>query len=174
MNKIAITGPECSGKSTLAQHLAAHFGVSYVPEYARTYLKGTSGQYVFEDLEHIFQGQMALEAKAMAAAGELLVICDTDVLVIKIWSQYRFGKVAPDVEEAFFSNRYTHYLLCKPDVPWQPDPFRESPQLQERNLLFGYYRKALTSIHAPYTIIEGTLSQRLQRAIEAINAAISK
>ena len=38
MMKIAITGPECVGKTTLSLALAKHYDTHVVSEYARTYL----------------------------------------------------------------------------------------------------------------------------------------
>ncbi len=36
---IVITGAESTGKSTLAENLAGHFSVPYIPEIAREYIE---------------------------------------------------------------------------------------------------------------------------------------
>ena len=37
--RIVLYGPESTGKTSLAQGLAAHFKTQWVPEFARTYLQ---------------------------------------------------------------------------------------------------------------------------------------
>jgi nicotinamide riboside kinase len=48
--KIALTGPESSGKSTLARQLATYFDAPVVPEYARLFLSLLGRPYVEADL----------------------------------------------------------------------------------------------------------------------------
>lgn len=61
--RILILGPESTGKSTLAEDLANHFGEPWVPEYAREYLEQINRPYQFKDLAEIGKGQVALEDK---------------------------------------------------------------------------------------------------------------
>ena len=146
MQRIAITGPESSGKTTLARALAAHFGVPWVPEFAREYLKDLDRPYVKEDLLCIAEGQ--LEAERRIASGRpSMLVCDTDLLVIRIWSQEKFERVDPRLEELVRGTEYHHTLLCKPDLPWEPDPLRENPH--DRDRLFGIYEQELTPSAAP-------------------------
>jgi NadR type nicotinamide-nucleotide adenylyltransferase len=168
---IAITGPECSGKSTLAKALAAHFGGVWVPEYARTYLAHSGGSYTYADLDAICAGQMQAETEAVAS-GAPAVICDTDATVLYIWSLFRFGKVSPAIEARAAEPRYHHYLLCKPDLPWVADPFRESPNPEERMALFRMYEQKLLAALAPYTVIQGKEDERLARAIATTGAVL--
>ena len=60
MFKIAITGPESTGKSTLAEKLARHFNIGFIPEYSRTYLENFEGQYTENDVVEIAKGQYNL------------------------------------------------------------------------------------------------------------------
>jgi nicotinamide riboside kinase len=77
--------------------------------------------------------------------------------------EYRFGEVDPWIEQQFIETPTHRYLLCKPDIPWEPDPLREHPQ--QREALFHLYLKALQDYEKPYTIIEGAdFAKRLQRA----------
>ena len=43
--RIAITGPESSGKTTLANELTNHYDATLVSEYSREYLEHTQGAY---------------------------------------------------------------------------------------------------------------------------------
>ena len=85
MIKVAITGPESSGKTTLSEQLANHFNVEWVPEFARTYLIETGGAYTQEDLDFIAKGQFEEMEKVQDRE---LVFYDTDLTVIKIWSRF--------------------------------------------------------------------------------------
>ncbi|MGB6036389.1 MAG: AAA family ATPase [Cryomorphaceae bacterium] len=168
MIRVAITGPESSGKSDLAKALAEHFDTVYAPEFARVYLEKNGSNYSFEDLDEICRGQIAEEEKAMAAANEICFF-DTEMLVLKIWSKYRFGRVSNFVRQATLLRKYDHYLLCKPDLPWSPDPLRESPSREERDVLFNLYRNELESGSCSYSIIEGQGDERLGSAVNALN-----
>ncbi len=167
MIRVAITGPESSGKSDLAKALADHFDTAYAPEFARVYLEKNGSNYSFEDLDEICRGQIAEEEKAVAAAKEICFF-DTDMLVLKIWSKFRFGRVSNFVKQSALLRKYDHYLLCKPDLPWSPDPLRESPSQEERDVLFNLYRNELESGNCSYSIVEGKGDKRLDSAISAI------
>ena len=51
--KVAIVGPESSGKTFLAEKLAAHYNCLWVPEYAREYLERLNAPYIQDDVEYI-------------------------------------------------------------------------------------------------------------------------
>ena len=164
MSKVIITGPESSGKTTLAAALAAHYGTPWVPEYARTYLDQLDRPYREADLLEIAQGQVRQE-EAAARSKPNLLLCDTSLLVIKIWSDYRYGRCHPWIEAQLAQRPVRHYLLCRPDIPWQPDPQRENPH--DRDKLFVLYQQALRT--KPHTTIEGNQAQRMSISIEIID-----
>lgn len=165
MQRIAITGPESSGKTTLAKALAAYFGVPWVGEFARGYLDGSGRPYVEEDLLHMAEGQLRAEQRVAAQRPDVLV-CDTDLLVIRIWSQEKFGRVDPRLEAMVREATYHRTLLCKPDLPWEPDPLRENPH--DRDRLFGIYQQELEAFGRHYSVIEGDRKERLHRAVHAV------
>ncbi len=141
MIKIALTGPECSGKTTLAIRLAKELKGVLLPEFARQFLSQRNG-YSFEDLDAIATGQKHLELKA-AEMGHPIIICDTDILVVKIWSEVKFGKVSPEVEHLYKTTSYDLTFLCKPIYAWEFDPLREAPDPVERMRLYSLYFDAL-------------------------------
>ena len=166
MKKIIITGPEASGKSELANSLASHFQAPFVPEYARLFLSRLERPYVEQDLLAIAKGQDEWHSK-QAAGAEHLLICDTSMLVLKVWSDYRFGKTDPWILDRLYDDKEPLYLLCKPDIPWVPDPLRENPD--DRDQLFDIYHLELTGLGNPFVIITGLEHhKRLKLAIEAI------
>lgn len=166
--KIAVTGPESSGKSELSIALAEHYGTSYAPELARVFLEKSDGKYNCNDLIAIAKGQLGNEEKALRRAKNLCFF-DTDMLVLKVWAEFRFGKVPEFIENAFQRKRYDHYLLCKPDLTWEADAFRESPNQSERDLLFRIYVSELEKIGASYHIISGVGEERLKSAVSFIS-----
>lgn len=168
MKKIIITGPESSGKTALASNLAEYFNTFFVPEYARTYLSNLDRPYVEEDLYHIAKGQYREEKKHAPKAGRLL-ICDTSMLVMKVWSEYCFQRIHPFILENLEKNPVDLYLLCKPDIPWQPDPLRENPI--DRDVLYDMYHQSLIELRAPFVVISGLRAeQRLELAVQAIHS----
>ncbi len=167
MKKIVLTGPESSGKTTLAAQLAANFGTVWVPEFARQYLENLGRPYVADDLLEIARGQMALEDEMAGKAKNGLVFLDTSLEVIKIWSQVRFGFCDEKIEQ-WHSQRFPdHYLLCLPDLPWAPDPQRENPN--DRDVLLERYRKELREQNLPFNQVWGIGEERLANAIIAVN-----
>jgi NadR type nicotinamide-nucleotide adenylyltransferase len=170
--KIAITGPESSGKSVLAAWLAATWRTQWVPEYAREYLTALpdSANYTLQDLEAIAQGQLAAEARATAQLlpGQLLM-CDTDLLVILIWAEERFGQCPAWLRAAALDPAaYSLRLLLQPDLPWEPDPLREAPDPKVRAYLLDRYRTTLRAAGLPFIEIAGVGDTRLQAAADAV------
>ena len=166
MLKIAITGPESTGKAALAKQLADHYKTVWVPEYSRIYLERTNGLYSEKDLLSILEGQIDNEQKLITKANKFL-FCDTDPLVIWIWSKVKFGKVNPIIEKVLQDHKYDLYLLTHPDLPWEKDDLRESEG--KLNELFEMYLKKLTELGHPYAVVTGSGSDRLKNAIETID-----
>lgn len=159
--KIICTGPESSGKSTLAAALAEALGTPWVPEFARSYLAYMGKAYQRLDLDCMEVGQWAWEdwyAQQMPASKPL--ICDTDWTVYAVWKKYVYGEVFHS-PGAVMEGRY--YLLCSPDMPWTPDPLREHPE--ERHLLFDHYRTLLDIFELPYWVLTGGEEERLEQAL---------
>ncbi|GAA4499969.1 AAA family ATPase [Hymenobacter ginsengisoli] len=167
MRRISLTGPESSGKSTLARQLAAHYGTVFVPEYARQYLEENGPGYTLADLEAIAHGQLAAEDAAASQATGLLV-CDTDLLVIKIWAENAFGTCPGWVLEELARPRYALTLLLAPDLPWTPDPLREHPDPAQRWHFYELYRQELAQRNWPFVEINGLPEQRLTQAVAAV------
>ena len=163
---VAIIGPESAGKTTLCRQLGNHFGGSIVPEFAREFLTKTKGKYEQSDLLKIAEGQLKLEHQIISnSTGS--VFCDTDVLVVKVWHQFKYHEGSAEIDEIFNRQSPRKYLLAYPDLDWQPDPLRENPNdLLE---IFRFYEKTLKEIGADYKVIRGTSDKRLNSAVDAIN-----
>ncbi|PVY43842.1 AAA family ATPase [Pontibacter virosus] len=169
MLKVAITGPESTGKSTLSQQLAVHYNTVWVPEYARTYIETLDRPYTLQDLEQIARGQLALEAQ-MESQAERLLFSDTDLLVIKIWSEHAFGECPDWVLQKLKQQDYNLYLLMGVDLPWEPDPQREHPHL--RQYFYDWYKRELEALQVPYLEISGQHEDRFSKATAYIDAML--
>lgn len=167
MIKIAIIGPESTGKSTLAEQLAQHFHTTYIPEFSRTYLNGIGRPYELEDVVAIAKGQQRL-ITAAERTNQAYLIADTEMIVNKVWTRFVFNCVPPFIDAAVKKQYFDLYLLCDIDLEWHYDPLRENPDFNERKVIFGMYIEELKMLHAPYNIISGNDEARLQCALAAI------
>lgn len=165
LKRIAITGPESTGKSWLAKALSEEFNEPWVPEYARTFLEQLNRPYEYEDIREIAMGQLRIEEETVARAGQWL-FCDTDFLVTRIWCLVKYGKSHPWIDEMADAHVYDHYLLCDVDLPWEADPLREHPHFRQQ--LFDMYRQELENRGVSFSIVSGTGNDRLQCAIRIL------
>ncbi len=170
IKKVAITGPESTGKSRLCRDLALHFNGFCVPEFARAYIDRLSRPYTQEDISAIAKGQLILEKKVVAQAGRMarspVVFCDTELIVTKVWSLHKYGKCDPWILKQILNNHYDLYLLCDVDLPWEPDPQREHPEL--RTHFFDWYKRELDQYKFPYRVVKGDGKHRIWNAISFI------
>jgi NadR type nicotinamide-nucleotide adenylyltransferase len=174
LKKIVVIGPESTGKSTLCEGLAGHFGTDWVPEYAREYLLKHGKQYQYGDLMTIAKGQLALEEKHAAALAlrasdtDPILFIDTDMYVMKVWSEFVFGRCDAWILDQVVARTYDGYLLCRTDLPWTADELREYPDEGPREQLFQIYRDCMINQSTPWREIGGESHERLQSGIAAV------
>jgi len=170
IKKIAITGPESTGKSILANKLAEHYETVWVPEFAREYLDIINRPYVQADILEIAKGQIESEDRLMYFAKEFL-FCDTEAIVTKIWSEYLYKNCDDWIKLKITEDRYHLYLLCDVDLPWVADPLREHPE--KRQYFFDLYYNELKSRGLNFRVISGSGEERINNAIEVIDNSLS-
>ncbi|MDN5283852.1 MAG: NadR [Mucilaginibacter sp.] len=164
--KIAVVGPESTGKSTMSDYLAAHYHTIAVPEYAREYCEKLTEPCTWQDEINMFYGQLALEEELLPKANNIL-ICDTTFITVKIWSDQMFGRAPQEVLDELPKHPYDLYLLLNIDLPWQDDPLRNFPTLRDHFMNVWY--KELDALKARYVLISGTGEDRYENAIKAID-----
>lgn len=164
IKKIVVIGPESTGKSTLSEALAQKLNTVWVKEYARHYLEAQNNQYEFADLEQIAKGQLAAEENAVVQAHKVL-ICDTDLYVLKVWSEHKYNKVAAFILEQIAARHYDAYILCATDIAWAEDPQREHPDPAMRAYFFHVYKDIVSQSGKPFVIVSGNETERLQQAL---------
>lgn len=169
--KVAIIGPESTGKSTLAAALAKHYHTIWVQEYAREYCSKLTTECTLQDEINMFYGQLALEEQELAQKPSLL-ICDTTILTVKVWCEHVFGSCPDFIKEEIATRAYDFYVLLDIDMPWEPDPLRDFPHLRAHFLTI--YREELKLLAKPFTFISGLGEQRLNNAVAAIDTFLAK
>lgn len=158
MYKVGIIGPESTGKSTLATYLAHRYGGVLVVEYAREYMeeRACASAYTREDVVNIAQFQVEqlrkLSEKTKKDTSTDIVFFDTELIITKVWFLHKYGECPDFIEQALRQYPMDVYLLCYPDMPWQPDPVRENPNIRE--YLFEWYEREVQELSIPYYIIK--------------------
>ncbi|WP_347050397.1 DUF4301 family protein [Flavobacterium olei] len=168
--KIALFGPESTGKTTLAKQLADYYETKWVPEFARDYLqeKWEENQHicVAEDMMPIAYGQTALENENLALANKYL-FCDTNLMVTKVFSEMYYGFCDPLLNEAALKHEYDLFFLTDIDVPWEKDDIRDTPN--GRETVFSVFKQTLIDTKKPFITLSGDKKTRLAKAVEIIN-----
>jgi NadR type nicotinamide-nucleotide adenylyltransferase len=168
--RIAVFGPESTGKTTLAQRLAAHFGAPWSTEFVREFWEQRGGKIKPADLGTIALGQIGYE-EAAAAKASRVVFCDTELLTCVLWDDLLFPGDCPAWVRAEADERaqgFAHYLLCDTDVPFTPDPQRCFPDPAGREMCRRRWRETLEARHLPFTLIRGDWAERERIAIGVV------
>ena len=173
--KVVLFGPESTGKTTLSRQLARYYNSVWVPEYARDYLqnKWNNERKTCEpkDLLPIAEGQMQLENEMTKEVRQLL-ICDTDLLETKVYSEaYYLGHSDPILEKYALQNTYDLYFLTNIVTPWVKDDLRDKPD--EREKMYLYFKDTLEKYHRNFVILKGDKETRFKKAVYHIDKLLN-
>lgn len=161
VQRIAVLGAESSGKSTLCEALARHYGTVWVPEYLREFVDTRSRVPFESDQYPIALAQRAREDEAAERASRFL-FCDTTPLMTALYSRQYWGRVDPQLARLDSRHDYAWTLVTAPDSPWEPDGLmRESDEVRQK-----VHRMLLETLHAraiPYVLLEGSLEHRMRQ-----------
>lgn len=171
---VCLAGAECTGKTTLAQALAAHFrGVSlWVPEYLRIFCERQGRTPKRHEQLHILQEQVRQEQQTLESARRLglaWVFCDTAPLLTAIYSDCLFDDAGLYAQARALHGRYALTLVLEPDIPWVADGILRDGA-QARAVVHARLVQRLAAWGVPYTRICGQGAQRQRAAIEALAA----
>jgi NadR type nicotinamide-nucleotide adenylyltransferase len=168
--KIVFLGPESTGKSTISQEVANSCNATWVNEFARIYLNEHGADYTYADVLNIAQIQAERELHAELSGN--IVVCDTDLITIKIWLAY-YGWIVPDWMTQFIAkHKADKYLLMYPDIPWVADDQRKNSH--DRIVLFDVFEQELKHMNANYIVIKGTGKVRLEKCMREVQSAIQR
>ena len=168
--RIALIGPESTGKTTLAAHLAQRCGGVWVKEYARAYVEERGGKYTHEDVEAIARQQIA---ELSQDYGKADVFFDTELIITKVWFLHKYGHCPAWVDEAIMAYPMDAYLLLYPDIAWEADPVRENGDIREA--LFEKYLSEVRRTRVPYSIVRARerallLEEQPERIADLLNS----
>ena len=168
--KIALFGPESTGKTTLAKQLAEYYKTDWVPEFARDYLqeKWDKQQAIcdVDDMLPIAYGQTLLENKKTATANQYL-FCDTNLMVTKVFSEVYYNYCEPALDQAAREHEYDLFFLTDIDVPWEKDDLRDKPE--GRETVFSVFKQSLIDNNKPFITLSGDATLRLKKAVKIID-----
>jgi nicotinamide riboside kinase len=168
--KIAMFGPESTGKTTLAIQLADHYKTAWVPEFARDYLqeKWDKKQLICDvnDMLPIAYGQTKFENHSLSIANKYL-FCDTNLLVTKVFSEVYYDYCDPLLDKAAQEHEYDLFFLTDIDVPWEKDDLRD--KAEGRDAVFAVFKKSLVENHKPFITLSGDKNLRLEKAVAIVD-----
>lgn len=173
--RIALFGPESSGKSTLAEQLANHFDEPWAPEFVREFWYRRNGDIRAGHLTTIAKGQIDAEESA-AAQARRLVFCDTELITNTLWADLLFpGHCPPWVRTAARrrSHHYALYLFCDNDLPFEEDVVRSFPDPEDRRRCRRLWWAQLGRYHLPCFHIHGPPDARLSLALRAVRQVLA-
>jgi NadR type nicotinamide-nucleotide adenylyltransferase len=172
--RVCVVGSESTGKSTLCARLAAQYATVWVPEYGREYSlekrrNGLQGQWVEDEFVHIGFEQQRREDDAARRASPLL-ICDTDALATKVWSERYLDRVP--MRWPLPPSRITLYLMPYPDVPFVADEIRDGEH--KRYWMYERLSELFASLDYPFVVLRGTYEERYEQARKEIDALLER
>jgi len=173
LKKIIITGPESTGKTTLAKQLAEHYKTVWLPEFARKYIETLKRHYNYNDIVHIAKEQIKLEKEYLNKANRILFV-DTGLIITKTWFEVSYKKYPNWLNNAIKYQKIDLFLLCNYDIPWVADSTRENGSNEIREHLFNQYKKEIEKNKFNYKIISNLDDKRLENAIQIIDELIKK
>ena len=156
--RIAFTGPESSGKTTLSLWLANKLsGSAYFSEFAREYLEE---KQLTRATEEDFKQIASIQCERFTQSKESICqIFDTDIFVLRIWNDEVFKLKLPELE-ILPSYKMDIHFLCAPDVEWEADPLRSVPEETERTRLFENYKANLIEANSNFVVLHGSMDEK--------------
>jgi NadR type nicotinamide-nucleotide adenylyltransferase len=168
--RIVVTGGECTGKTTLAEALAARWETSWAAEAAREVAAARPGVLGAEDVPVIARTHLRLAdeaSRAAAEAGRALVFLDQDLVSTVVYARHYYGSCPPRIERLAVERRGDLYLLCHPDLPWTADGVRDRPAA--RGEIHALFAAALAAAGAKVVGVTGHGSEREALAAAAVS-----
>jgi HTH-type transcriptional repressor of NAD biosynthesis genes len=164
VKKILILGGESSGKTTLCAKLAENLGVKWVREYGREHYAAKGGVLEFDDMLEIANAQKEYETDATLLSDTDFLICDTSPLTTFFYSQVLFDDFCYDLQQMALKTKedYDYVFVCSPyDFEFVQDGTRQDSAFRIRG--HEFYTKSLDDMGIPYTIVSGTVRERIDQ-----------
>jgi HTH-type transcriptional repressor of NAD biosynthesis genes len=166
VERVCILGAESSGKSTLAEMLAAETGSVWAPEYGRELWELRGGDLRYDDLADIARVQIEREQSLLAKSVRWL-FCDTSPLTTLFYCREMFGRSEAALD-AMAERAYDHTLLCLPDFGLVQDGTRRNAEFQAKQ--HAWYVRELERRAVPYTLVGGSPAGRIKQVVDLLSA----
>ncbi len=160
--KVAITGAESTGKSTLSDALANHYRSISVPEFSRSYIENLKRPYTYNDVEFIARKQIEIEKNLLPDKSPIFF--DTWLIITKVWFDFVYNKRPKWLDSYIENSNIDLFLVCDIDLPWIYDPVRENGG-ENRKVLHDIYIENLKKYGFKYQIVSGEGEDRIKNAI---------
>jgi len=168
--KIAIVGPESSGKSTMIEQLADHFGSETVNEYGRTLSEVNGNDMSKDDFLDIMNGQQALIDIAVKKATSPFVFIDTEAYTTYLFSKIYLGEYMDEILEFSHNQEIDHYIVLSPNVDWVDDGTRVLGDQQKREQFFEEIINILQKQDKSFDVVEDMdYRERFWVSVDAVN-----
>jgi len=165
--RIVLTGPESTGKTTLAKQLSESFQTVWIPEFAREYGEEIDNKFNYEDVLDVARMQLVQELEFEDQINKV-VFFDTCLIITKVWLDVVFKKRPKWIDDVIVQEKADLYLLCAPDIEWIPDRLRVNGGAK-RLMLFEKYLNELEYFGCNYKIIYGKNENRFQTCLKYVN-----
>ncbi len=173
--RVVVLGAESTGSTTLAEALAAHYRVPWVPEYGREWSAvrpgGLAEPWHSAEFDLIAVEHRRQEIEALRRTPAPLVISDTDVLATTIWHERYVGTRSPSVEALAKTWRPDLYVLTGDEIPFVQDGQRDGEHL--RHAMQDRFREVLAEAGVGWIEVRGTPAERLRTAVAEIDPLLA-
>ena len=169
--RIVLVGAESTGKTTLANDLAAALGTLWVSEYGREYwerkmARGEPNMWRSDEFAEIARGQCDREDSAARLCNRVLV-CDTDAFATRVWHHRYMNFWSPAVDAIAAEHRRPDlYLLTDVNTPFVQDGTRDGELVRE--WMHQTFVEQLTAHRRPFVELKGAPSHRVAVAVAAV------
>ena len=85
--------------------------------------------------------------------------------MLEVWNEWEF-----QIEMPLSNSAIQLVFLCYPDIPWEMDPLRSLPRVEDRLLVFTQIEKKLKASSDNYVVLKGSREQKEAMIIASLNA----
>lgn len=164
---VIVTGPESTGKTSIAKHLSIQFNGEYVPEYARSYISTLKRKYTYNDILSIAEKQKNDIDALLLSDRNTKWFIDTHLIITKIWFKWYSNQMPEWMDSSIKQTKNCFYLLCAPDIEWEADDVRENGG-ENRIKLFEAYKQELLDYKLSFRIVSGENDERFRNAVKFV------
>ncbi len=168
--RVALLGAPCTGKTTLAEKLAAELGTQWMPEYGREFWEReqVDRRLTPEQLVRIAEGHVARE-DALLLESDRVLVCDTNAITTHVFARAYHGFALPGLERraAACAARYDLTFVCADDIPydatWDRSGEGDRDVMQRRTLA------ELARRRIPHAVLRGGVHERVGAVRRALD-----